>query len=106
LLWTDGYRAVFGDIADPRIWEPVAMQGRKIIVLTAPSHEISSQMTPITQRFFPELKRIAVVNDDKEAARLGLGTASEEARDRRWERGYGFGMTAANEQDGFRRPLS
>jgi K+:H+ antiporter len=66
----DGYRAVFGDIADPRIWEPVAMQGRKIIVLTAPSHEISSQMTPITQRFFPELKRIAVVNDHKEAARF------------------------------------
>ena len=42
----DGYHAVFGDLADPRIWEALALEGRRVIVLTAPSYEVSSQLTP------------------------------------------------------------
>ena len=64
----DGYHAVFGDLSDPRIWEPVAMAERQILVLTAPSLEISSQLTPIGAQRFPNLKRIAVVRDVETAA--------------------------------------
>ena len=66
----DGYKVVFGDIGDPRIWEPVAMDGRRISVLTEPVYDVSSRMTPIAQRFFPDLTRIAVVDGPGEAARF------------------------------------
>ena len=28
----DGYRAAYGDTGDPRLWEPVALHGRRLIV--------------------------------------------------------------------------
>lgn len=50
------------------------MDGRRISVLTEPSFEVSSRMTPIAQRFFPDLARIAVVGSPGEAARFaGIG---------------------------------
>ncbi len=66
----DGYRVSFGELADPRIWEPIAMEGRRISVLTEPSLEISSRLTPVTSRLFPNLKRIAVVQDLATAAQF------------------------------------
>ncbi|MET3723594.1 cation:proton antiporter domain-containing protein [Sphingomonas trueperi] len=64
----DGYRVAFGDLADPRIWEPVAMQDRKISVLTAPTFELSSSITPIARTYYPDLVRIAVVDSPSQAA--------------------------------------
>lgn len=64
----DGYKVVFGDIGDPRIWDPVAMQGRRVSVLTAPDLEVSTRMTPVARRYFPDLKRFAVVHGLAEAA--------------------------------------
>ena len=64
----DGYHVVFGDLADPRIWDPIAMEDRKISVLTAPSFELSSGISPIAQAFYPGLTRIAVVDSPAEAA--------------------------------------
>lgn len=66
----DGYHAVFGDLADPRIWEALALDGRGLIVLTAPSYEVSSQLTPIALRRFPNVKRFAVVEDAEDADRF------------------------------------
>jgi K+:H+ antiporter len=37
----DGYNVAFGDLSDPRIWEPVALHWRKVSVLTAPVFEVS-----------------------------------------------------------------
>jgi CPA2 family monovalent cation:H+ antiporter-2 len=72
----DGYDIAFGDIGDPRIWEPMAMSGRKIIVLTEPSFDVSSRMTPIAERFFPDLIRVAVIASPEDAARFaGIGLA-------------------------------
>ena len=42
----DGYDVAFGNASDPRIWAPVDMHGRRVIVLTAPSFEVSSALTP------------------------------------------------------------
>jgi CPA2 family monovalent cation:H+ antiporter-2 len=55
----DGYAVTFGDAADPRIWEPVAMHGRRITALTAPNLEVSGALTPITNRLYPNLRRFA-----------------------------------------------
>ena len=66
----DGYAAVFGDMADPRLWDPIAVHGRKISALTAPSYEVSSELTPIARQLYPNLLRYAVVADDTEAERF------------------------------------
>ena len=65
----DGYDVVFGNTADPRLWEPVSLAGRRIVVLTEPSFETAAANTPLTLRRFPDLKRLAVVDDAAEAAR-------------------------------------
>ncbi len=66
----DGYDVAFGDAGDPRIWEAVALHGRRISVLTAPSLEVSGALTPTAQRLYPDLKRIAVVHDEAEGQRF------------------------------------
>jgi len=63
----DGYAVVYGDLSDPRIWEPVALHGRQMTVLTAPSFEVSSGVSPIVTALYPKLKRIAAVHTDEEA---------------------------------------
>ncbi|QJU60139.1 potassium transporter KefB [Sphingomonas sp. AP4-R1] len=64
----DGYHVVFGDLADPRIWEPFAMQDRRISVLTMPSFEYSADISPVAHTFYPGLTRMAVVDTPAEAA--------------------------------------
>jgi CPA2 family monovalent cation:H+ antiporter-2 len=66
----DGYNVVFGDFSDPRIWEPVALHGRKITVLTAPIFEVSRELGPTVRELFPDLKRVAVVRSQEEAERF------------------------------------
>jgi Kef-type K+ transport system membrane component KefB len=66
----DGYNVAFGDLSDPRIWEPVALHGRKVSVLTAPVFEVSRDLSPVAGQRFPDLKRIAVVRDRDEAERF------------------------------------
>jgi CPA2 family monovalent cation:H+ antiporter-2 len=66
----DGYNVAFGDLSDPRIWEPVALHGRKVSVLTAPVFEISRDLSPVARQRFPDLKRVAVVHDRDEAERF------------------------------------
>lgn len=73
----DGYTVVFGDMADPRLWDPVALQGRRISALTAPKFDVSSDLTPIAQRYYPSVLRFAAVVDHSDAERfhaLGVRT--------------------------------
>ncbi len=63
----DGYDAVFGNTSDPRLWEPVSLAGRRIVVLTEPTLEIAAANTPLTSSRFPHLKRIAIVATPDEA---------------------------------------
>ena len=76
----DGYRVTFGDMADPRIWEPVAVQGRRLLALTAPRFEVSSDLTPMANALYPTVKRFAVVLDAEAEAQfttLGVRTVLE-----------------------------
>ncbi|SEJ81681.1 Kef-type potassium/proton antiporter, CPA2 family [Sphingobium sp. AP50] len=66
----DGYRVAFGDITDPRMWEPVSLAGRRISVLTEPLLDIASRITPIAQHYFPYVTRLAVVSSTAEAVRF------------------------------------
>ena len=66
----DGYTAVFGDMADPRLWNPIAVHGRKISALTASSFEVSSELTPMAQQLYPSLLHYAAVADSAEAERF------------------------------------
>ena len=71
----DGYRVMFGDMTDPRIWEPAAMHDRRVSVITMPSIERSSGITAVARLYFPNLMRFALVDTIAEApqfASVGL----------------------------------
>ncbi|MGK6325264.1 cation:proton antiporter [Sphingomonas sp. DT-51] len=77
----DGYSVEFGDLTDPRVWEPMALAGRRMIVLTDPSLETSARLTPLAQRYYPDVRRIAVVRTKGDAvgfAKAGLEPVLEE----------------------------
>lgn len=63
----DGYTVEFGDLIDPRIWEPMSLAGRKVTVLTEPSLEVSTRLTPLARQYFPDVLRIAVVTGTAQA---------------------------------------
>ena len=67
----DGYDVVFGDMIDPRLWEPVSMQGRRVSALTAATYETMRDLSPIIRERYPDLVRFVVVADAGEAARFG-----------------------------------
>lgn len=62
----DGYAVVFGNAADPRIWEPLGLHDRKIVVITAPAIDVSRELTPLTTRAFPHVRRFAAIANPAE----------------------------------------
>ena len=42
----DGYNVAYGDFSDPRLWDTVALHGRQVTVVTAPSFEVATELTP------------------------------------------------------------
>ncbi len=64
----DGYEVAYGDVGDPRLWSAVALEGRRVSVLTAPSLDVSAGLTPVARAFFPHLKRLAAVVDANASA--------------------------------------
>ncbi len=63
----DGYHASFGDFSDPRIWEPLELEGRRITAHTAPVFEVSRELVGAARLRYPDLKRVALVKDEHEA---------------------------------------
>jgi CPA2 family monovalent cation:H+ antiporter-2 len=81
----DGYPVVLGDSADPRLWEPVGLGGRRVIALTGPRFEVSSELTPIVTFRHPNLRRFAAVRDPEERDRfeaLGMRAIVDESAPR------------------------
>ena len=81
----DGYDAMFGDMVDLRLWDPSAMHGRRVVVLTAASYEEVREISPVIRQRYPELLQYVLIADAAEAERfheIGLhpiverGTAS------------------------------
>ena len=58
----DGYNSVFGDLGDPRMWEPVMVGERRIVVLTVPVLETASTIVPLAMQRFPHVKRVVVLD--------------------------------------------
>ena len=73
----DGYPAHFGDASDPRLWDPMALEGVRFIVLTEPVLSRSEELGPMVRARFPNLRRIAVV--DSAAAARGFEAAGLQA---------------------------
>ena len=66
----DGYPVSFGNVADVRMWEPLALHGRRISVITAPSLDVARELAPLSAREYPGLQRVALVHDAAEAGRF------------------------------------
>ncbi|ACK51262.1 sodium/hydrogen exchanger [Methylocella silvestris BL2] len=70
----DGYEVLFGDAADPRIWEPLNVRERKIVVITTPDLQISRELTPLAALAFPHIKRFTLAaNEAEHAAFAAIG---------------------------------
>ena len=64
----DGYDVAYGDVTDPRLWSAVALEARRVAVLTAPSLDIAAGLTPAARAFLPGLRRLAAVADSTAGA--------------------------------------
>ncbi len=64
----DGYTVGYGNIADPKAWEPMDMHARQIVVLTDPDLEIAQDLRSIARERYPNLLPIALARDDAVAA--------------------------------------
>ncbi|PHN08235.1 cation:proton antiporter domain-containing protein [Flavilitoribacter nigricans] len=99
----DGYSVLFGDLADTRLMETLALGDRNAIVVTIVRYEISEALKPIMQTRYPELIRFIPVEDEDEKTRFeavgmhavvnrsfprGLDLAAEvlRAQDIEWEK--------------------
>ena len=66
----DGYDVLYGDLNDPRLWEPMVVSTRKLNILTEPNLELSAGWIPALSRRYPELRLIVIVSDEVEAEKF------------------------------------
>lgn len=63
----DGYAVMFGRMDDPRLWQPMAIEGRKLNVLSDPDFETAAEITPAIRQQYPELPLLAAALDTDDA---------------------------------------
>jgi Kef-type K+ transport system membrane component KefB len=71
----DGYSAMFGRMDDPRLWQPMAIEGRKLNVLSDPDFEIAAEIMPAIQEQYPDLRLLAAAlnaDDARHFADIGI----------------------------------
>jgi CPA2 family monovalent cation:H+ antiporter-2 len=66
----DGYRVVFGNMADSRIWTAIGARDRKLSILTGPQYEDVEAVGHYARATHPNLRRVAAVATEAEAARF------------------------------------
>jgi CPA2 family monovalent cation:H+ antiporter-2 len=66
----DGYPVAFGDVADVRLMQTLAMAERSAVVVTVVRYEVSHALTPIMRDRYPNLIRFITVDDDEDRARF------------------------------------
>ncbi len=70
----DGYTVVFGDGTDLRLMETIEIAHANTLVVTEPKIEVAKELTPISQKRYPNLKRIvSVENEEKQQQFEALG---------------------------------
>jgi voltage-gated potassium channel Kch len=55
----DGYAVMFGPMDDPRLWQPMAIEGRKLNVLSDPDFETAAEITAAIREQYPDLPLLA-----------------------------------------------
>lgn len=66
----DGYRVAFGNAANLRLVESVAGPNPRAVVIGAPRYETSRDLTPATQREFPDTPRFVAVDNEADRERF------------------------------------
>jgi CPA2 family monovalent cation:H+ antiporter-2 len=66
----DGYAVAFGDAAEPRLWEPMALGERRATVVTPARYEVSAPLSPISRERYPDLVRFVPVPNEAERRRF------------------------------------
>ncbi len=70
----DGYTVVFGDGTDLRLMETIEIAHANTLVVTEPKIEVAKELTPISQKRYPNLKRVvSVENEEKQQQFEALG---------------------------------
>ena len=70
----DGYSVIFGDGTDLRLMETIEIAHANTLVVTEPRIEIAKELVPISRKRYPNLTRIACVDDDEKRLQFeGLG---------------------------------
>lgn len=70
----DGYPVIFGDGTDLRLMETIEIAHANTLVVTEPRIEIARELVPISRKRYPNLTRIACVDDDEKRLQFeGLG---------------------------------
>jgi CPA2 family monovalent cation:H+ antiporter-2 len=59
----DGYAVMFGRMDDARLWQPMAIEGRKLNVLSDPDPEAAAEIMPAISERHPELRMLAAALD-------------------------------------------
>ena len=80
----DGYDVIFGSMGDPRLWRPIAMNGRKLNLVTEPQFDMVTNVMPAIRAHFPNLPMLAASRHeaDVEAFRsLGLRSVVDKSPD-------------------------
>jgi MFS family permease len=80
----DGYLVVFGRMDDSRLWQPMAIEGRKLNVLCDPDFEIASEIMPAIQAQYPDLHLLAAAlgeDDVRQFADIGIEAVDDSYRD-------------------------
>jgi CPA2 family monovalent cation:H+ antiporter-2 len=71
----DGYAVMFGRMDDPRLWQPMAIEGRRLNVLSDPDFETAAEIMPAIREQYPELRLLAAALDAVDAkhfAEIGI----------------------------------
>jgi CPA2 family monovalent cation:H+ antiporter-2 len=63
----DGYKVIFGRMDDPRHWQPMAIGGRKLNVLSDPDFETAAEIVPAIREQYTELPLLAAALDADDA---------------------------------------
>jgi hypothetical protein len=66
---------MFGRMDDPRLWQPMAIEGRRLNVLSDPDFETAAEIMPAIRDQYPELRLLAAAldaDDAKHFADIGI----------------------------------
>jgi CPA2 family monovalent cation:H+ antiporter-2 len=66
----DGYSVMFGSMKDVQLWQPMAIEGRQLNVISEPDFESASEVMPAILERYPELQLVAAALDKEDAKRF------------------------------------